>query len=323
MILLAPDPDATDVFLCDHEAFDLDYSLQHSLTAVDVLYAFRADLLMSRHFSSHEIPNSYQAAMKAPENKFWKDACNAEMQAHEWNVDFVPRPPGSKPIGCRWSSSPRISDCIKPVLSPRVILGLDFEETYSPVINKPSLRLMFGLAARMKFQIHQMDVKTAFLNGVLEEEIYMTVPPGFTNPVTKGKHKDYVLRLNKSLYGLKQAPLVWNKTMNAELEKQGFKRRCQRTLPLLQRSGSSLIVIALYVDDLLIFKNETEILRVKRDLSSTFQMKDLGQQRSSLELMWIFARLLSNFIWPITSPLPFKSLDFKMPTPTSSVETRF
>ncbi|GEQ72861.1 hypothetical protein JCM33374_g6549 [Metschnikowia sp. JCM 33374] len=91
---------------------------------------------------------------------------------------------------------------------------------------------MFGLAARMKFQIHQMDVKTAFLNGVLEEEIYMTVPPGFTNPVTKGKHKDYVLRSGKEV--------PWG---------------------------------------------------------------------------WIFARLYQTSYGRL-HPLPFKSLDFKMPTPT-------
>ncbi|GEQ70442.1 hypothetical protein JCM33374_g4119 [Metschnikowia sp. JCM 33374] len=284
---LAPDPDATDVFLCDHEAFDLDYSLQHSLTAVDVLYATEADLHESS-FSSHEIPNSYQAAMKAPENKFWKDACNAEMQAHEDNGTWtlVPRPPGSKPIGCRWVFTIKDTGLYKARLVAKgytQVKGLDFEETYSPVINKPSLRLMFGLAARMKFQIHQMDVKTAFLNGVLEEEIYMTVPPGFTNPVTKGKHKDYVLRLNKSLYGLKQAPLVWNKTMNAELEKQGFKGAVNEPCLYYKGQGSSLIVIALYVDDLLIFgKDETEILRVKRDLSLTFQMKDLGQAKKFL-----------------------------------------
>ncbi|GEQ69929.1 hypothetical protein JCM33374_g3605 [Metschnikowia sp. JCM 33374] len=275
------------VLLTDTSAYDLEHYMSDSLTDIDVLYATEADAYES---SSHqyEIPTSYQAAMKSPENIKWKQACKAEMQALEDNRTWtlIPSPPGVKLVGCRWVFTVKDGGLYKARLVAKgytQVQGLDFEETYSPVINKPSLRLLFALAAKMKFHVHQMDDKTAFLNGVLEEDIYMSIPPGFNKPEVKGKHKSYCLKLNKSLYGLKQAPLVWNQTIDAALIKFGFKANVNEPCLYFKGSGSSLIVLALYVDDMLIFgKDESEISKVKQSLSSTFQMKDLGQANKFL-----------------------------------------
>jgi hypothetical protein len=106
------------------------------------------------------------------------------------------------------------------------LCGIDFKETFEPVVNFRTVKVLLALAATLDLEIHQMDVKTAFLNGELEEEIYMDVPEGYHD--WKGwepeSEPETVLRLQKSLYGLKQAPRVWNKSLDSFLHSLGFKR---------------------------------------------------------------------------------------------------
>ncbi|XP_068338880.1 uncharacterized protein [Pyrus communis] len=157
-------------------------------------------------------PQSFKEAMSTPEAPFWKDTVNSEidsiMQNHTW--ELVDLPPGNKPIGYKWIFKKKLKpDGTIDKYKARLVAkgyrqkhGLDFFDTYSPVTRITSIRLLIAIAALHNMEIHQMDVKTAFLNGDLDEEIYMEQPEGF---VVKGQeHK--VCKLVKSLYGLKQAP---------------------------------------------------------------------------------------------------------------------
>lgn len=124
-----------------------------------------------------------------------------------------------------------------------------------------------------------MDVKTAFLNGILKEELYMKQPPGYkaSPKTTKDNTTEYVLKLNKSIYGLKQAPLVWNQTINKTLKSLGFTRSVEEPCIYYNIENNEQIFIALYVDDmLLIGTNLDKIAQLKKHLGQAFQMKDLG-----------------------------------------------
>lgn len=159
--------------------------------------------------------------------------------------------------------------------------GINYNETFSPVIRHSSLRLLLAIAAQRGMIVNSMDMVSAFLNGTLSEEIYMKQVPGYhlkpDNPV---KGVEYVLKLNKSLYGLKQAPFVWNATINEELLKQNFQRAANEPCVYFKGRGDNLLIIALYVDDLLIMsKNPHAVNTVKSDLSRRFRMKDLGQTK--------------------------------------------
>lgn len=155
------------------------------------------------------------------------------------------------------------------------IYGIDYDKTFSPVARFDSIRFLLAHAALKDWEIKAMDVKTAFLNGKLSEEIYMEQPEGF---VIKGK-KNQVARLRRAIYGLKQASRRWYELFNSTLEQHSFHRIhsdggiyvCPRT------NTQDIIILILYVDNLLLMgPNMNEISQVKKQLGERFQMKDLG-----------------------------------------------
>src|SRR5688572_29625408 len=128
---------------------------------------------------------------------------------------------------------------------------LDYFDTYSPVTRITSIRMLIALAAIYGLEIHQMDVKTTFLNGDLEEEIYMEQPEGFVVP---GKEKK-VCRLIKSLYGLKQAPKQWHAKFDQTMLSNGFKiNECDKYV-YIKDTPNKVVIVCLYVDDMLIMSN--------------------------------------------------------------------
>ena len=158
--------------------------------------------------------------------------------------------------------------------------GIDFDEIFSPVVKMCSIRVVLGLAASLDLEVEQMDVKTAFLHGDLDKEIYMEQPEGFQ---VKGK-EDYVCRLQKSLYGLKQAPRQWYKKFESVMGEQGYRKTTSDHCVFFQRFGDDdFIILLLYVDDMLIVgKNAGRIVQLKRQLSKSFAMKDLGPTKQIL-----------------------------------------
>jgi hypothetical protein len=147
-------------------------------------------------------------------------------------------------------------------------------DTYSPVTRLPTICVLLALASAYKFLGHQMDVKIAFLNRELEEEIYMQQPKGF---VVKGQEIK-VCRLIKSLYGLNQAPKQWHEKFNNTWTTTGFCVNEADKCVYCRLSGGKGVILCLYVDDILIFGTDLEaIMETKAFISMNFDMKDLGE----------------------------------------------
>ncbi|CAA0830901.1 cysteine-rich RLK (RECEPTOR-like protein kinase) 8, partial [Striga hermonthica] len=167
-------------------------------------------------------------ALTSPDASFWKEAINSEIESimHNNTWELVDFPPGSKPLGCKWILKKKYKDdgTIDKYNARLVVKGFkqtegyDFFDMYSPVTRITSIRVLIAIAAMHDLEIHQMDMKTTFLNGDLEEEIYMEQPEGFVAP---GKEKK-VCRLVNSLYGLKQAPKQWHEKFDKVMLSNGF-----------------------------------------------------------------------------------------------------
>ena len=129
--------------------------------------------------------------------------------------------------------------------------GVDYKETFAPVARYDTIRLLFVLAAQNSWHIHQLDVKSAFLNGFVDKEIYVEQPDGVVAP----SKEDYVYLLRKALYGLKQAPRAWYETMDKHLTKLGFVRSQSETTLYVKTDDFQLLIVSFYVDDMLVTGN--------------------------------------------------------------------
>jgi len=158
--------------------------------------------------------------------------------------------------------------------------GIDFEEIFSPVVKMSSIRVVLGLAASLNLEVEQLDVKTAFLHGDLDEEIYMEQPEGFE---AKGKEQ-LVCKLKKSLYGLKQAPRQWYKKFDSFMVDHGYDMTTSDHCVFMKRfPDGNFIILLLYVDDMLIVGHDAKkIQMLKEELSKSFAMKDLGPAKQIL-----------------------------------------
>ena len=141
------------------------------------------------------------------------------------------------------------------------IPGIDFDETFSPVAHFETMRLLLALSVLEDWEIEALDVKTAFLYGNLDEELYMEQPEGF---IVKGQEKK-VYRLLKALYGLKQAAIAWNKEANQSLKKLGFQRCLSDTGVYVMTQNNSTLVVVLYVADVLFMGNNKWLLMEKKN----------------------------------------------------------
>jgi hypothetical protein len=149
---------------------------------------------------------------------------------------------------------------------------IDYEETFAPVDRYTSIRTIRALAAKMKWKLHQMNVKTAFLNGVIEEEVYIEKPQGFEVE----DRKSHVCRLKKALYGLKQAPRAWYGRIDSFLTSLGFTKSKADSNLYFKVMNDEPVILLLYVDDLFLTREENLIIECKKRLVSEFEMKDLG-----------------------------------------------
>jgi hypothetical protein len=149
--------------------------------------------------------------------------------------------------------------------------GIDYDKTFTPVVKMDSIRLTLAIAAAKGWEVHQMDVKNAFLHGDLYEEIYMEQPQGFM------QDSSLVCRLKKSLYDLKKAPRAWYAKMDSYLLSQNFVRCKSNPNVYILRTVDSLLLLVLYVNDLLITGCSTSaIAAVKRILHDRFLMMDMS-----------------------------------------------
>jgi hypothetical protein len=236
-------------------------------------------------------PQSLREAMASPFSHEWGLAIEEELTALEknntWNTVTTP-PADKKPIGNKWVFKRKLNPDNSTRYKARLVAkgyeqryGIDFRETFAPVVNPRIVRVLLALAAALDLHIHQMDVKTAFLNGELEEEVYMELPEGcqkhYRDENLPGQPT--ALKLNKSLYGLKQAPRVWNKSFHAYLTSLGFKQSQADNALYIRRD----VIIIVYVDDLEILSTNLDVIKdIKLKLQSKYEMTDLGETKRFL-----------------------------------------
>ena len=216
--------------------------------------------------------------------KVWVDACEDEISSIEKNKtwELVDLPMGVRPIGLKWIFKiKRNADGTITKYKARLVAkgyvqkqGVDYDEVFAPVARIETIRLVIALAASKLWEIHHLDVKTAFLHGELREEVFVTQPEGFE---VAGK-ENKVYKLRKALYGLKQAPRAWNIKLNTILREFKFQR-CSKEPSLYRKEekGGTLIVVV-YVDDLLVTGTSAHSIQVfKREMATKFDMSDLGR----------------------------------------------
>lgn len=199
----------------------------------------------------------------------------ALLQQGTWTL--VDPPAHAHIIGCQWIYKiKRHSDGSVARYKARLVAkgnqqeeGLDFYETFSPVVKQPTIRVALSLAVHYHWPLRQLDVSNAFLHGTLEEEVYMQQPLGYRDP----NHPYHVCKLQKALYGLRQAPRAWYSTFSEFLLASGFANSKADTSLFIYSTESIITLVLVYVDDLIITgNNESQVAQ----LGSKFAMKDLG-----------------------------------------------
>jgi len=241
--------------------------------------------------TSEEDPSTFKEALESKERQEWMAAMSEEMTSlHKNSVwELVPKPKDQRIIGSKWiyRKKESLSETEAPTYKARLVAkgfsqieGIDYDEIFSPVVKHTSIRVLLSLVAQHDMELEQLDVKTAFLHGDLEETIYMTQPEGY---VEAGK-ENHVCRLKKSLYGLKQSPRQWYKRFDSFMLQNGYKRgKYDCCVYLHTFDDGHIIILMLYVDDMLIACRDTsKINKLKEILSSEFDMKDLGAAKKIL-----------------------------------------
>lgn len=151
--------------------------------------------------------------------------------------------------------------------------GIDYEEVFAPVARIETVRLILALTGTNGWKVHHLDVKSAFLNGNLEEEVYVLQPQGYE----KKEEPNKVLRLPKALYGLKQAPRAWNACLDRHLKSIGFTRCAHEYSVYTKRYDEQALIVGVYVDDLIITGScPKSVQKFKKEMNTKFEMSDLG-----------------------------------------------
>ena len=235
--------------------------------------------------AEYQDPLTFKQAMASDYSDDWRAACQYEIDALAKNSTWtlVDLPTGRKAVKSKWVFKRKADGRFRARLVAKgftQVHGIDYDETFSPVARFESLRLLLALAALADWEIHQMDVKSAFLNGLLDEEIYMEQPTGFVVPGQSNK----VCLLQKAIYGLKQASRAWNLQFHSVLLDLGFTRtHSDAGVYHRQDAGGSTIIIILYVDDITILGDKLRAIEnLKATLANRYEMTDLGEIDSYL-----------------------------------------
>ncbi|KAL3675930.1 hypothetical protein R1sor_025878 [Riccia sorocarpa] len=229
-----------------------------------------------------EEPEDIEEALNGSEGKQWKLAAESELKSMAENQvwKLVELPAGRKVVDCKWVLRRKLgADGKIQRYKARLVAkgftqirGIDFEETFSPVVAMDSFRAVMAMAAAKDWEVQQMDVDTTFLNGELEEEIYMRHPPDFEE---LGK-KHLVCRLKCAIYGLRQASRAWFQKFDRCIRLLGFKESSADDNVYLKEENGKTLLVLLYVDDMLLFgDNAANIEKLKCQFSAQFKMKDL------------------------------------------------
>ncbi|GJZ38203.1 retrovirus-related pol polyprotein from transposon TNT 1-94 [Tanacetum coccineum] len=255
-----------------------DVATEHSFEkqlATDALWCFYNSVL------SKVEPKNFKSAVA---EDCWFQAMQDEI--HEFDRldvwELVPPPDCAMIIALKWIYKVKLDE-YGDVLKNKARLvakgyrqeeGLDFEESFAPVARLEAIRIFLANAASKNMTVYQMDVKTAFLNGELKEEVYVSQPEGFVDP----DRPHHVYRLKKALYGLKQAPRAWYDTLSKFLLAQGFSKGVVDPTLFIRKTGKHTLHVQIYVDDIIFASTDPKDCdRFSNEMSSKFQMSMMGQ----------------------------------------------
>jgi hypothetical protein len=221
---------------------------------------------------------------EASEDVNWLKSMNEELDQIEKNNtwELVPRPADKNVIGSKWVFKNKMNEQGQIVNNKARLVykgyaqveGQDFDETFAPVARLEAIIMFLAYACHKNFKVYQMDVKSSFLNGDLEEEVYMEQPEGFSltdNP-------DYVCKLKKALYGLKQAPRAWYYRLDKFLQDKGFKKGYVDNNLYIKSEGDDLLVVLVYVDDIIFgCTNDPSVQWFSNSMQTEFEMSMIGE----------------------------------------------
>ena len=240
-------------------------------------------LLLASYEVEEKLPETYTEAMQSQDKAKWLVSINEELESLKENDTWklIDRPQKQNIVGCKWIFRiKRNSDNTIQKYKARLVakgftqqLNRDYNETFAPVAKITSFRILLSMAVQFDLYIHQLDVKTAFLNSALTEQIFMEPPEGITFS------GDKVCKLNKTLYGLKQSSRYWNQELDTFLKQIGFiNSKSDYCVYILKRgTPAENIYLVIYVDDILIAcKREYELQKFKETFMKRFKSTDLG-----------------------------------------------
>lgn len=230
---------------------------------------------------------SYGQAMKRPDRHLWEQAMREELNSHFelGSLEVVDRPAGVKVLPSLWvlkrkrDAEGRIEryKARLCVMGNRQVSGVDYDSVYAPVASATTFRLLLALAARDDLELDQLDVKTAFLYGDVDREVYMSMPQGFGQ---EGK----VFKLHRAVYGLRQAPKAWHDKLSKCLTGLGFKpATSDQSLYVFESAEGERCYLLVYVDDMLLAVKQGWLREyLKRSIAAHFDVRDLGAAKSFL-----------------------------------------
>ena len=232
-------------------------------------------------FLSQEEPKKIEDALLDPD---WVLAMQEELNQFERNKvwKLVPKPKNRTVIGTKWVFRNKMDENgIVTRNKARLVAkgysreeGIDFDETFAPVARLEAIRIFLAYAAHANFKVYQMDVKSAFLNRELEEEVYVSQPPGFEDP----KFPGFVYYLLKALYGLKQAPRAWYDTLSQFLIENHFTRGTVDKTLFYRNVNGSTILVQIYVDDIIFGSTDEKLCkRFAKLMQSKYEMSMMGE----------------------------------------------
>jgi hypothetical protein len=241
-------------------------------------------------YAPPEEPSSIDEALRSPHAPQWLEALSTEMDSLNANDTWtlVPRPLDRKVIGTKPVFRVKDAETSTPRFKARIVAqgysqipGLDYTDTFAPVVKATSLRVLLAIAFILHLLIYQFDFETAFLNPTIDHEVYVEQPPLFE----VRNRRDWVYLLNKALYGLKQSPLLWSNDLKQALIEIGFEQSDADESIFIYDHNDKYIILAVYVDDILaLAATQHEIQFVFNALSGKFKLRNLGPVKKFLGL---------------------------------------
>ena len=230
------------------------------------------------------VPQSYQDAISSPEANKWRDAMSEELNALWDNetYELTPLPEGRTSVGGKWVYAVKLRPNGEEKYKARFVAkgysqvpGIDYHETFSPTARISSVRMLMQLAVQEGMVVHQMDVKTAYLNAPIDCELYMEQPEGYERKGPNGEK--LVCKLKKSLYGLKQSGRNWNNMLHNYFTQEGFVQSLADPCVYVKGTETGRVIAIVWVDDIIISGSTTALVKgLKESLMKKFKMKDLG-----------------------------------------------